>query len=378
MLIYCNQLEIENENSFESVLRSIAGWLKMVTKRHFLLEDLISGEEFEVNRMWVRTYKADASETKLYSVLFSNPDSTVYGRQWITEIGIRVVEGKPTFFTLLLETSDISTRVKDVPITTKPKVINFLRKNCTLSASTRGMRIKNLSGDEDDLKAFLYEIEDETRKIPLVLLSHRFDGDPYTNPKTLQDHLLGLAQVVICSAESDSWLMEKILTKRFSAWGGAINIIYPLLGRDICRNQLFMAKDLDEFISKSVNINLELLSHITHFSNAFRKRHHFSPYDVRAKRIADQRRHLKQLFENKSEKQNYEELLEEAFTQIDEHEVVLEKTKEELTKRVDEEQYRVIALEDELFSQKKEVRRMKFLLSNQPLSGGVSVSRQRM
>ena len=366
MLIYCNQLEIENENGFEDVFGSIAGWLKIVTKRHFTLEELISGEDFEVDRMWVRTYKADATEPKLYSVLFSNPDSTVYGRQWITEIGVRVEEGKPIFFTLLLETSDVSTQVKDIPITTKPRVVNFLRKNCKFSASTRGLQFKNLSTDESNLKAFLYEIDDSSRKIPLVLLSHGFDGETYVNPKTLQDHLLGLAQVVVCSPESDKWLMERALTNRYSAWGGTINIIYPLFGRDVCRNKLFITKDLDELISKNVNINLELLSHITHFSNAFRKRHHFFPYDVRAKRIADQRKHLKKLFEDKGEGQNYEALLEEAFAQIEEHEIVLEKMKEKHSKQVEEEQYHVIDLEDQLSDKDKELRRIKYHLDNKP------------
>lgn len=371
MLIYCNQLSFDSKTSVDSVFRSIAGWLKMVTKRHFTIEELKSGEEFEVSRMWVRTYKADATNPKLYSVLFSNPDSVVYGRQWITEIGVRIENGKPIYFTLLLETSDISTQVKDLPITTKPTVIKFLKQNCNLYSGTCGLRFKKLITDGNNLKAFLYEIENSTRQTPLILVSHKFDGGTYINPKTLQDHLLGLAQVVVCSPESDSWMMERVLSKRYCAWGGAINIIYPSRGRETCRNKLFVTNDLDDLLSKDVNINLELLSYITHFSNALRKRRHFSPHDVRAKRISDHRKYLKQLFEDSTETKNYEELLEEAFEQIEEQEIVLEKTKEELSNLVEEEQYRVIELEEKLDVKDKELRRTRFYLENKPSTGSL-------
>ncbi|MCF5872139.1 hypothetical protein [Aeromonas veronii] len=89
MLIYVNQFKLVGEHISDIAFQSIAGWLKHVTKRHFTIDELKSGEEFTIERAKVRTYIAVDREPKLYAILFSHPDKTVKGRQWITEIGIK-------------------------------------------------------------------------------------------------------------------------------------------------------------------------------------------------------------------------------------------------------------------------------------------------
>lgn len=362
MLVYVNQLEIVGRDSLTTVINTVGGWFKEQTGHHFTIEDLTSGSDFSFSGKKIRKYKADAKDPILYGFLFSTPDNSVGGRQWITEIGIRVEEGS-VLFTLLLETSDISTRVTDIPVTTKPKLIKYIRENCELSPDTVGVRVRSLVSEEDSLRALKFEIERDERQAPIVLLSHQLNGECVVSPQTLQGHLLGLAQVVEVDEHMDSWLMERELGRRYSAWGGAINIIYPARGNSYCRNKLYLSNELDKLTEKEVNVNLEILSRITHFSNGYRKRKHFSPQDVRAKRAADHRKYLQDKFQESRNDESQDELLEEAFQQIEEHDHVLIELQEKHEKELESEQVQALNALEEVDRKDQEIWRLKAKLS---------------
>ena len=362
MLVYVNQLKFIGDNALNGVFRTIAGWLKEQTKHHFTTEELLSGQEFRFGGQWVRTYRADDREPYLYGILFSNPDISVSGRQWITEIGIRG-DGDCVMCTVLLETSDISTRVRDIPVTTKPKLIKYLISNCQPSPETVGTSIQKVESDEDSLKAFLSIIERPERNYPIVLVSHRFDGTSVISPRTLQGHLVGLAQVVVVDENMDSWFMERVVGRRYSAWGGAINIIYPSGGRDFCRNKLYVLDELESLLSESVNINLDILSRITHYSNGRKKRQHFSPYDVRAKRAVDFRQSLKERYESAAENEGQYELLEEAFKQIEEYENILKLKEKDFQKELEAANQELLDLLENDEEKESEIWRLKAKIS---------------
>jgi hypothetical protein len=345
MLIYVNQLKIQGTDDFVSVIGAIAGWLKKSTGRHFSVRDLTSGEDFTIGRQFVRTHKADNQEPRLYSVLFSNPDNRIRGRDWVTEIGVRVNDSNIDF-TIQLETKDVSTQVRDIPITTKPKVIEFVNENVSLAPATVGLDVKKLKADgEYELKAFLHEIERSERDYPLVLMSKLKVGQYSTNPWTLQKHLIGLAQVVICE-ELDSWLMTSILGKEYSTWDGAVNIIYPRRMYTYCRNKLLRSEKIEEFNNNRRQPSLEVLSIITHYSNAYKSRQHFSPHDVKAKKIADQRSLLKQRIAE-GEDSDYESLFLEAMEQIDGHDEVISNLQDEHRKQLDQIENMCLSTEEE-------------------------------
>ncbi len=121
--------------------------------------------------------------------------------------------------------------------------------------------------------------------------------------------------------------MESILTRRYSAWDGAVNIIYPSFGGQSCNSKLFSQVSLNEIISSGAHALQHILSHITHTTNGFNKKKHFSPSAVRAKRQKDQRTLLKQRFESLSEDKEYQELAEQAFSQLEEQENLAEQLK---------------------------------------------------
>tara|TARA_R110002167_G_scaffold365962_1_gene592232 strand:- start:4081 stop:5697 length:1617 start_codon:yes stop_codon:yes gene_type:complete len=362
MLIYVNQIKVNGSNALDGTLKTVAGWLKELTKRHFTPEELKISEDYIIGRQKVRTYNASQAEPFLYSILFSNPDTEVHGRQWITEIGIRV-ESDGVLFTTLLETSDISTQVTDIPQSSRPKVIKYLQNNCNISKDTIGLSLKNISNDEEIFRALLAELERPERRHPVVLVSCDSSGKPLLNPRSLQEQLIGLAQVVVCDQFVDSWEMERALGRRYSAWGGAINVIFPIRNRSVCPRRLLLVEHLEELKSNDKYLIGELLSIITHTTNGYRKRLHFSPTDVRAKRQKDHREFLKQKYSELQQSGDYEELLNEAFEQIDSYDSTIEALKDEHQQIVDSFEMEKMEIEDKNESLTEEIRSNSYTIS---------------
>ena len=351
MLIYVNQFEILGRDNFTIALRTIAGWLKNVTKIHFTSDMLLSGEEFsnDKTKVKVRTFSACELAPAMYSILLSHPDRTVRGRQWITEIGIKY-EGDITTVSVLLETSDISTLVKDIPSTTRPKLVSFLFRNANLNPSTTvGLHTQKIKNNFDDFRALSIEIERSKRNYPLVFVSNcKKDNQPLVDPNRLQEQLVGLAQVVCSEEEINSWELEEVLTRQYSAWDGAINIIYPSFGRDYCYSRLLRRDALTDVTQSNENLIQHILSYITHTTNGYNKKRHFSPTDVRAKRQKDSRIQLKKRFIELSNDSEYQALAEEAFSQLEEQENVIEQLKEKHEYELEEQTLATIEAQDQL------------------------------
>lgn len=333
MLIYVNQFNLIGDDSTTKAFRTIAGWLKEKTQKAITIEQLKSGDEFFIDKFKIRTYSATQYEPLMYSVMLSHPDDMVKGRQWITEIGV-IEHPTHTRISILLETSDISTQVISIPLTTRPKLVKYLHENLVLDQDTVGKTVQQYNNTTDSLRSLSVEIDRPERTYPIVIISNDDYNNPAINPQRLQEQLLGLAQVISTQDDIDSWEMERHLSKRLSAWGGAINIVYPPNGKGHCYNRLLLNTILNEWAAAKKNINSEILSIITHTTNGFRKKKHFSPTDVRAKRQKDLRKSLKQKFDELQDEHSYKSLAEEAFAQLEEHEAVIEELKAEHEKQL--------------------------------------------
>lgn len=348
MLIYVNQFELSGTNCCDTAFQTVSGWLKEVTGKYLSVEQLKSGEEFTVDKAKIRTYTATDYEPLMYSILFSHPDKSVRGRQWITEIGVKV-EGEKTTLSLLLETSEISTLVQEHPTTTRPRLVYYLQKNEILHRNTIGQKVIKLKNESDSFIALSREIEHEDRSHPLVLVSNKKETEkPLLDPNKLQEQLLGLAQVVHIEQDVNSWDLEDVLTRQYSAWDGAVNIIYPSFGRGYCSNRLLVQDKINELNLSGVNVLRFILSYITHTTNGFNKKKHFRPTDVRTKRQRDFRLKLKEKYEALSEDNDYKQLFEQAMLQLEEQEHYIDTIKEEKSKEVEEQIIETIEVQDRL------------------------------
>lgn len=354
MLVYANHFTLiggrsaPSENSDDSfsesstaAFRSVVRWLKNKTGRHFIIPELRISGEFQEGIYQVRTFAADKRDPKIYSVLLTHRDEEVFGRFWSTEISIRL-EGENTFISVLLETKEMSARVEGEVITTRPALINYLADNAEFAAGTIGKKVRSLLSSEEDYKALLYEIEKKKRNYPLVLVSCR-EGKPLIDPEQLQRQLFGLAQIIYADETCKSWQMQKELGSNYSAWDGAVNIIsHSDSHKGYYYTDLMRSPELEDLQDQGHNLLYEILARVTHSTNWAKRRQHFSPSDVRAKRQKDYLLFLReQIEQGKDNKETLEQLLIDADKELKEYKEESDKLLEEADKEREEAENKV-------------------------------------
>lgn len=358
MLVYVNTFNCIGDDSFFNVARSICGWIKKVANIKISIEELQMKRDLHVERSYVRTYSSDRIDPKMYSLLYTHPDKSVSGRTWITEIGIKRLEGC-TFVSILLEVSDVSTLVDGPVIATRPALVTFLKSNCTFDFDVIGTKVDYIKSQYGDFQYLMHEISRDDRRYPLVFVSEGDNGFP-TKPEKLQEQLIGLAQVVATSGSMDSWEMERLLGRRFSSWNGAINIIYPINSSGYINNKLLLAERISELKNAGILINNHILSIITHSYNGYKKKEHISPVSVRGKRQKDENIIFRERVEALKGASQLEELLEDSLVEIENIKTANEELELDYLKKLEDADVLIDELTTKVIKTESEVERVRF------------------
>lgn len=353
MLVYVNNFELK-ENSLEELFKQISSWLSKKFRKNITPDFLKSGKELNIKnyRAFIRTYNAFLDNEKRYSILVSHPDRMVKGRQWITEIGIKQNSHKLNI-SILLETREISTRIQEIPSTTKPKLVNLLHKAGLLSDTTIGIDSVEISDNLESFRNFKQEVHNKDRAYPIVLISkssktHKFLVDF----ELVNSQLLGLAKLFYINENVNTYAFESELGKEFSVWDGSIRIIYPT-----GRTALFRSHEIKRLESENKKFSQELLSYITHTTNGYKKSEHFSPAELRAIKYRNQRDILRNNQDNnETSVKEYDELLEaqdvlikdleEKIKKLEEENINLEVHIDEFKKSINEKEFRIQSLKE--------------------------------
>lgn len=351
MLVYVNQFRLLGENSCDEAFRLISRWLSKNVGQHISPTFLKSGKEKELNSCHIRTYIADRLTPQLYSILFTHPDKNISSRQWVTEIAVKF-ENKNTLISILLEVSDVSTRVKEFPKTTKPNLVASLNKSELLDPETIGLKAKEIKNNLEDFKVLKCEINKDERNYPIVLVSKRKYTDEFIlEPNKLQEQLFGLAQVFFFDKEVDSYKLEGVIGKN-CVWDGAVRIIYPVK----MKSRLFRSAELTQLKKSSDNIYHEFLSFITHILNGYNKRNHLKPTDIRAKRNRDR---ISLLRKENQDKAGYEKLANEIYDELERRVDEFKKEREDLEEKIQELELSRLDLEEKIKSLEKDNYNLK-------------------
>ncbi|MGH8549294.1 MAG: hypothetical protein ACRERU_11985 [Methylococcales bacterium] len=262
----------------------VARWVGKKSKSYVVPTDLYTGirrrlsDGSTLNSVSVR----DESSPKLFSMSYSHADGSVSGRQWITEIGLRQATGdSPIQCSVLLRTSEVSARVSAPVQATRPTVLADLVKSFPPMPGTPGIRERRL--DENSAKAFLAVIEDPRRDIPFVIVSPKRDGAYVIGPPKLCSLLPGLADVVVIPIGANTFEIANVLGSRYSAWLGAITVIFPpRTVRDIqfIDSVRLLPDDLDAITEEGGNPESEVLGILTHRLNLPNSWRHISVESV--------------------------------------------------------------------------------------------------
>ncbi len=276
MLVYANSLTLHGQDAENAVCRAIGGWLKEQLGFGLRPDQLRSDGTFEgyrgVARSWLTIRAATEGEPRLYAWLIKHAGERGSGRQWIVEIGMKCAPNLVDV-SCAVRTDEVSTLVAGAVSASQPRVIRYIASNVAASpnaefaSNTPGRTIKCVGPDKDTYRGLRADIERTDRGYPIVLVSPTRSGDFLVNDRHLQEEMIGLAQVVRIAPDFNSYEMEEVLGHSWSAWAGAVNVIYTPMPNGFIKNQLARSELLEEWGDNQHERISGLLSLVTHNTN---------------------------------------------------------------------------------------------------------------
>lgn len=289
MLVYANHLSFQGAGAEEAVFKALGGWLKEQLGFGLHPNQLRTDGTFDGfrnnTRSWLRVYATHQEEPELYSWVLKNGDDTVRGRQWITELGLKKYQDSLEL-SCVLKTDEQSTLVSTPVSASRPRVIRYIVNNletvgnAEFAGSVPGIATKKVGESTDSYRGLLEEIKRQSRDYPLVVVSPTSDGDYLLNTVHLQQDLVGLAQVVQCSTDFNSYEMEEILGQRWSAWSGAVNVLHTPTSSGYVHGRLFLSDVIRGWGDTQHDRISELLAWVTSHTNVPRLRNRIRPEGV--------------------------------------------------------------------------------------------------
>jgi hypothetical protein len=220
----------------------------------------------------------------------------------VTELGYRWVgHTAPIEVSVLLKTEEASARVVAPVQVTRPALVQVILDACRVSTNTPGPSTKSLD-DEYAAEAFRLSIEDRSRRHLYVVVSPTLAGAYAVEPARLASLLVGIAEVIVIPPTADSFAIADALGKKYSAWRGAVNILYPAVLRSdpvaVPSRRLFL-EELEALQAQGSAPETEILSLAAHAMNRRMAWSHISPEFVQAELLqAEMTKHRREMGEH--------------------------------------------------------------------------------
>lgn len=289
MLVYANHLSFHGAGAEAAIFRGVGGWLKEQLGFGLHPDQLKQDGEFngyrEDMRCWLRVYGTCEEEPELYAWVLKNPDEIVRGRQWITELGLKIYGGSLEL-SCIVKTDEHSTLVASPVMASRPRIIGYVVNNvqqaddAEFAVSVSGVAVKAVGEDRDSYRGLLAEIERRDRDCPIVLVSPTRDGEYLFNVTDLQQKLVGLGQVVQVSRDFNSYEMAEVIGQHWSAWSGAVNVLYTPAQTGLVRNHLFRSDEVVSWGDTQHDRISQMLAYVTNNTNVLRLRNRVRPEGV--------------------------------------------------------------------------------------------------
>ena len=287
MLVYANQLRVQGPDSEDAVFKAIGGWLKSQLGFGLHPDQLKQDGEYNgyrgEHRSRLRIHSCYDGEPALCAWVLKHADDNVHGRQWIVEVGVKMLAG-PLEVSCVVKTDERSTLVSSPVSASQPRVIGYIANNI-LSAkdadfvdAVPGEILKTIGQDRDSYRAFHAEIERRDRNGAIVLVSATREGEYLVSPTRLQRILIGLAHVVQVLPGSNSYEMAEILGQPWSAWDGAVNVLAIPSATGV-RSRYLLRDAIQAWGDEAQRIS-QVLAWVTANTNIPRLRMHVRPEGV--------------------------------------------------------------------------------------------------
>lgn len=326
MLVYSSSFVFQPQGGPQQIISCVARWAGLRANRSSVDPAILSKgiRELRLKDESILSSKVtlDDDQKPTYPYLFctqlSHGDESVSGRRWVTEIGLRQDSPHgPITCTFLVKTDEVSTRVVSPIQVTRPKLVEQLIQQCNPTENTSGLKVKRL--DEESASAFLIEVERGDRLNPVVIVSCNRHGVYPVQPERIRSLLVGIADVVEVAQDVDTFKVEAVLGRRFGAWGGAVNIVFPARGYvhgRFIETRLYRPSELDNIVLSGQSIDSEVMGAVTHRTNLPYSWKHISPEAVSQAILRAQLTRSIQRAKQNDESGEYAALLEEADKEL--------------------------------------------------------------
>jgi hypothetical protein len=325
MLVYANSFSLKPTGGFTDVIAQVASWVGAPRKIYVDpvrlgagIKDLRFTDGASLSSLATLDDQGSPIFPYHFSARLAHGQPGVPGRRWVTEVGLRqAAADQEILCSVLLRTDEISAKVTDPIQVTRPRIVELIVGRCGPSNHTPGLSVIQLT--EENAAAFGYEVEREARRHPIVEVSCDREGRFPVAPERLRSVLVGLAQVIEIPAHTNTYRLEEMLGRRYSAFGGALNIISPYRATEtggFCKTVLFKPDRLAELIEAGVAIESEVLAVVTHQTNLPHSWQHISNESVREALLRLRLQKAASAVDGTPDIATYDELLQEAADQL--------------------------------------------------------------
>ena len=237
----------DHASALAAARRGVLDWLEDRRRRATrpLPPEAWAYEDFDLpsggrSREAVRVVTPDVD---LWSIRADDPDSTVPGRTWTTEVTIGSSKNARPLFSsrLIVSTSETQLEVEPAVPSFVLKVIDepgLIRNGRPLSVAPTNIETE---GDAEDLCDYLLE---EERKMPVFIVTTPEENEPTTliDSKRVAKATAGIARVFVVPAHF-TWVLTNRLGRFRSVFGGAVRAYLPGFTEtdDPYRHRLFLA-----------------------------------------------------------------------------------------------------------------------------------------
>jgi hypothetical protein len=225
---YAIALDLDPSKGAPAVWRTVHSWLTRGRREQIEYDSLVrAGDHRLPGGSRVEVSYTDSGSPYLHACRYSHADSSIDGRRWITEIGLRGDAGSGSIrASIALGTEDISSRsLPEVRLTRPLLVRDFLEYNKPLD-TTIGLSVQQLNAS--NALSVKGSITDPSRGLPLVIISSDATGSYAVDSRRLQSLLCGLAGVIEIVPGTDTRRLASQLGEAYTPWMGGVRLVYPI------------------------------------------------------------------------------------------------------------------------------------------------------
>lgn len=178
--------------------------------------------------------RIDTGQADIWSVRADDPDKTVPGRTWTTEVVVGRKGDEPPRFSARLLVSTSEGALDIVPHT--PGFIQQVAENSVIYANSYAIEVApKVIQSRNEANTLIEQLLDQNRKLPVFILTvsdkSRDREKPFLDAENLARAVLGIGHIVILPSAYTRVLMERFGRLR-SVFGGAVRCYLPGFSED--------------------------------------------------------------------------------------------------------------------------------------------------